>query len=305
MRLRNSRLGAKPGTMADTALCLSAGTPNRSDRTSNMIPAALARLAAALCMAMAAGMAQADEIKIGGTGAALGTMQMLADAFAKRHPGSKLTVLPSMGSGGGIKAVLAGATQVAVSARPLTEAETKAGGAELAYGRTPFVFATSASSKASGVTTQDLVDIYRGTTEQWPDGSKIRLVMRPLGDSDSEVIKAISPAMRDAKTAAEQRKGMLFTVTDQETAIAIESTPGGLGPSTLALLLSERRHLKALSLDGVIPDAKSLANGSYPLYKQMFIVTGPHSPSAALAFVAFVRSVDGRAILQQAGHWVP
>jgi hypothetical protein len=41
-------------------------------------------------------------------------------------------------------------------------------------------------------------------------------------------------AMRDAKSAAEQCRVMLFTVTDQETASAIEKVPGALGPSTLA-----------------------------------------------------------------------
>lgn len=265
----------------------------------------LRQLAAALATVLAAGAVQADELKLAGTGAALATMQALADAYAKRQPDSRITVLPSVGSSGGIKAVLAGAAQIGVSARPLKESEAKAGAAAFEYGRTPFVFAVAASSKASGLTTQNLVDIYAGKLEQWPDGSRIRVVMRPLGDSDTDIIKAISPAMREAKTAAERRPGMLFTVTDQESATAIETTPGGLGPTTLALVLSEKRALKALALDGVVPDGKALASGKYPHYKQMFIVTGPKSPAAALDFVAFVGSATGRAILQQTGHWTP
>lgn len=262
------------------------------------------RAALPLLACIAALGAQAQNIKIGGTGAALGTMQALADDYARRQPGVTFTVLPSMGSGGGIKALLAGAVQVGVSARPLAEAERQAGAVAQEYGRTPFVFATSSASKATGITLRSLVDIYAGLQEQWPDGSRIRLVMRPIGDSDSEAIKAISPAMRDAKSAAEQRKGLLFTTTDQETASALEKVPGSLGPAALALLLSEKRQLKALALDGVQPDAKSIADGSYPLFKTMYIVTGPHTPPAALAFVAYVQSAAGRQILQQTGHWV-
>lgn len=248
--------------------------------------------------------AQAQEIRIGGTGSALGTMQVLARAYGETRPAAKITVLPSMGSSGGIKALQAGAIQIAVSSRPLSEAESQAGAVAVEYGRTPFVFATSASNRAAGIKTQDLVDFYAGKVDEWPDGSKLRLVLRPIGDSDGETIKSISPAMRDAKVAAERRQGMVFTVTDQDTARSIETVPGALGPSTLALLLSEKRTLKALALDGVVPSAQTLANGSYPLSKQMLIVTGPKTPPDAQAFVAYVRSAAGRDILQQTGHWV-
>lgn len=248
--------------------------------------------------------AEAQDIRIGGTGAALGTMQLLAQAYAKTSPEARITVLPSMGSGGGIKALLAGAIQIGVSSRPLGDSESGAGAVAVEYGRTPFVFATAASSKISGITTQNLVDFYAGKVDEWPDGSKLRLVLRPIGDADSETIKSMSPAMREAKTAAEQRKGMAFTVTDQEAASAIEKVPGALGPSTLALLLSEKRALKALALDGVAPSAQTIANGSYPLHRQLLIVTGPKTPPEAQAFVAFVRSAAGRELLQQTGHWV-
>lgn len=266
--------------------------------------ACLARLAAASAFACGAGGVQSEEIKIGGTGSALGTMQRLADAYARQQPDAHVNVLPSMGSGGGIKALLAGAVQIAVSSRPLTEAEIKAGAVPFEYGRTPFVFATSAASKVSGITTQNLVEFYGGAAEQWPDGTKVRLVLRPLGDSDSELIKNMSPAMREAKSAAEGRKGMIFSVSDQETASTIERIPGALGPSTLALILSENRALKVLTLDGVVPDVKSIASGSYPLSKQLLLVTGPKTPPEAQAFVAFVRSEAGHEILVRTGHWV-
>ncbi len=275
-----------------------------STRDQIAAPWRTALMACAFFAAAAAATVHAEEIKIGGTGAALGTMQLLAQAYAKTASDVRIIVLPSMGSGGGIKAVLAGAIQIGVSSRALGEAEAKAGAVAVEYGRTPFVFATAAAGKVAGVSTQNLVDFYAGKVDEWPDGSKLRLVLRPIGDSDSEAIKSMSPAMRDAKVAAEQRKGMVFTVTDQDTADGIEKTPGALGPTTLALLLSEKRAIKALSLDGVVPSAQTLADGSYPLYKQLLIVTGPRTPPAAHAFATFVRSAAGRDILQRTGHWV-
>lgn len=263
-----------------------------------------ARLACAAVLAAAAVDAQAQEVRLGGTGSALGTMQLLVHAYARTDSTARITVLPNMGSGGGIKALLAGAIQIAVSSRPLSESESSAGAVAVEYGRTPFVFATSTANKATGVTARNLVDIYAGSTDAWPDGTKLRLVMRPIGDSDSESIKRMSPAMREAQSAAEQRKGMMFAVTDQEAANGIEKIPGALGPSTLALVLSEKRSLKALALDGVVPSAQTLASGAYPLSKEMLIITGPKTPADAHAFVSFVRSAAGREILQQTGHWV-
>jgi phosphate transport system substrate-binding protein len=260
--------------------------------------------ATALLVVCGATNVRAEELKIGGTGAALATMQLMAQAYAKSHPETKITVLPSLGSGGGIKAVLSGAIQLAVSSRPLTDAEGRLGAVAVPYGRTPFVFATSTRTAVSSLTTRELVDIYAGRTDQWKDGQKIRLVLRPVGDTDSEMIKSISPEMREAKTAAEQRKGLPFAVTDQEAADAIEKLPGALGPSTLTQILSERRQLKALRLNAIEPNAKSIADGSYPLHKELSLVTGPKSPSSVQQFVAFVQSAAGREILQQTGHWV-
>jgi phosphate transport system substrate-binding protein len=129
-------------------------------------------------------------------------------------------------------------------------------------------------------------------------------VLRPIGDSDTELIKNMSPAMREAVGVAEQRKGMSFSITDQDAADRIEKIQGALGPSTLALIISEQRRVKVLALNGVAPDAKSIADGSYSPYKQLLLVTGPKTPSSAREFVTFVRSAAGREILSRTGHWV-
>lgn len=249
--------------------------------------------------------ARADDLRIGGTGTALGTMQRMAAAFGRVHPEHHVTVMPSMGSKGGIKAVVAGAIDLAVSSRPLAPDEIAAGAASTPYGRTPLVFATAGNAQAQTITWPELTDAYAGKLSQWPDGTRIRLVLRPAGDADTELIKAISPAMREAVTLAEQRKGMAFAITDQDAADQLEKIPGALGPLTLAQIISEKRSLKALRLNGVAPDAATLADGSYPMHKEMLFVTGARTGAAAQSFMAFVRSPAGRAVLVQTGYWIP
>ena len=253
---------------------------------------------------LVAGSARAEEIKIGGTGGAMATMQILAGAYTRMHPEAKITVLPSLGSSGGIKAVLTGAIQLAVSARPLKDAEIRAGGEEIELGRTPFVFATAKTGKVNGLVHDELVSIYAGRTERWPDGGPIRLVLRPIGDSDSDMVRNISADMRKAKMAAEQRKGMAFAVTDQDAADSLEKIPGALGPTTLAQIISEKRGLKPLQYNNVEPSARGLADGSYPYSKQISMIVSPTTPVAARRFVAFVQSAEGREILTRTGYWV-
>ena len=62
----------------------------------------------AFCLLFTAG-SFAATLKIGGTGAALGTMRILADQFVRMRPDISVVIPDSLGSGGGIKAVLAGA----------------------------------------------------------------------------------------------------------------------------------------------------------------------------------------------------
>lgn len=253
---------------------------------------------------LVASFTHADEIKVGGTGAALGTFKLLGASYQETHQSDEVHVFPSMGSSGGMKALLSGAIDIALTARMPTNIETDAGAIGTLVGHTPFVFATHLSSRASDISLDFLAAAYAGTVTEWPDATPLRLVLRPAGDADSDIIRHISRTMGRAVTASEERKGMLLRITDQEAADSIEQIPGSLGPSTLSLIISEKRKVKALKLGGVAPDAKSMADGRYPLMKSIYAVTGRSSSQAALRFVAFLKSGQARAVLERTGYWV-
>ena len=60
----------------------------------------------------------AETLKIGGTGAALGTMRALADSYTKsRSSNVKIIFVPGLGSGGGRKALSAGAIDIALTSK--------------------------------------------------------------------------------------------------------------------------------------------------------------------------------------------
>ena len=249
--------------------------------------------------------AAAEEFRIGGTGAALGTMRLLADEFSAGNPDIRVTIVPSLGSGGSIKAVVAGAIGLAVTSRAMNESERKLGAVEMEYARTPFVFAVSTKSTVTAISSRELADIYAGKMATWADGSPVRIVLRPASDIETEMLRNISPEIRRGLVAAEARPGVQFSVSDQDAANDLEKIPGAIGPSSLSLIVSEKRALRALKLDGREPTSANAASGAYPYFKRLFIVTGTKRSATVDRFVAFVQSSAGRKILASNGQWIP
>ena len=257
-------------------------------------------LAAVLTFLLSAAVA-AEVLKIGGTGGDLGTMRQLGNAFEKANPGVTIEVLPSLGSGGGIRAIAAGAIDLAISSRPLKNKEKKLGIVSFPYAKTAMAIVVKKMHGLSNISRAELVKIYDGSTTTWPDGIPVRIVLRPLADTDTIIVKTLIPEMELALSAAVKRRGVPIGRTDQLAARLIERLPGGVGILSLSLVLGETRPLKFISLDGVAPTSESIGNG-YPLVKIFYMVTSFEPAPTVQKFIEFVRSLEGQVLLKRTGH---
>lgn len=241
-------------------------------------------------------------VRVGGSGTATGTMQIIAQNFEKNHPGIKIKVMPSLGSSGGIKALLGGALDIALSARPLKAEETKQGITPVFTGRTPFIMLAHTGVRQTGISAKELEAILDGRQQVWPDGSRLRLVLRPEGDADTQIIQAISPKIHRAMKAALARPGMHIALTDQDAARDIAKTPGALGFSSIAQFTSEKLQARPLAYNGIKPSLKTLTGRSYPLAKELTMVLHPGriTPAAQL-FISFITSSQGVKLLEKQG----
>lgn len=246
--------------------------------------------------------AQAETIRIAGTGVALGGMRLLGTSYMKDHPDTEIEVLPSLGSSGGIKALLAGAVDIAVSSRALKDEERTSGAEDRLYARTPLAVVTSLDTNVSGVTTAELEAIYSGETTRWPDGTIIRLVLRPASETDTQLLRELSPGMDRAVDVAFKRPGLVSATNDQDNAEALERLPGAIGLVAIGQIATEERRLKILSLDGIMPTSALSAQADYGFVKDLYVVTRPDATEPAQQFIAFVGSREGQAILADTGH---
>ena len=113
-----------------------------------------------------------DILRVGGTGAALEMVRHLGSA-SNRWSGSRLDIVPNLGSSGGIKAAAAGAIDLAVSGRPLTPAE-KANLTEVAVAHTPFELATSVLS-IRNVERSPFEAMLNTARPAWPNGMPVQM----------------------------------------------------------------------------------------------------------------------------------
>lgn len=245
--------------------------------------------------------AEPTVLRVGGSGGALCLMSALAETYGKTRPDVRFVFMPSIGTTGGIKAVAAGVLDIGLASRALKDTERTDGIMAHLYGRTPFVFAVQTSNPASAATLAQLTDIYLGKTTEWSDSSRLRLIMRPKNDSDTEALRRMSPGLDEAVTMALSREGMIVANTDRDSVDAIAKTPGAIGTSTLAQLICEKRPLKALAVDGVTPSFRSLRDGQYPYQKSLYVVTARPAPKTVSEFIQFLHSPRSQAMLAELG----
>jgi phosphate transport system substrate-binding protein len=244
-----------------------------------------------------------ETITMTGTGASIGTMQLMAKYFQKKHPGVTVNVLPSIGSTGGIKAVKEDKIDIGLSFRPLKPEERSEKIIEEPYGRTAFIFGVQDSNPAKGFTLTEIEEIYAGKRKTWPDGTPIRLILRPASDGYTEYLAKITPGLKSASEKARSVPGVFVGNTAQDAAIKIEKTPGSFGTTSISLIAAEKRKIKALTVDGAAPTISNVSTGKYPYATTLSLVYKRDKYKGSLKdFIEFIYSRDGQKLLSDNGH---
>ena len=242
-----------------------------------------------------------EIIRINGSGAAVSLARPLVLSYSRMHPDVKIDMGKPLGSSGAIKALLAGALDIALTSRPLTDQEMKQGANRMALGKTPVAIIAGRNVAQKGVTTRDLEEIYSGNMRKWPNGEEIRIVLRPHEEVETKILRGLSPGMDRAWGQAFNRKGMLLAITDPESNQLVSRTSGSIGTGALCGIMADKVPVKILTLNGVTPTVESMSKGKYPLHRDINIIVTDKLSESARQFIKFVYSKEGRAIARKYG----
>lgn len=248
--------------------------------------------------------AAAPVVRIAGTASGTAGMALLASAYMRAHPGTRVEVTPATGNAGGIRAVIDGRADLAMSHRAPNFAERALAPLEaLPYARTPFVLAVHRDLGIERLSTAELAALYRDESPSFRNGRRARAVLHLADTLDTELLRSMSPAVAAGLEQAAGRCGVLDAATDAHCADLVERTPGAFGPSTMALIDSEMRPLTPLAIDGFPPPTpENVTSGHYPWSKPLLLVQRDVPTRHAAAFVDFVCSPGARRLLATTGY---
>ena len=163
----------------------------------------------------AATLAFAETVRVGGTGMALAAMQQAGASLSAAEPDIGITVLPSLGTSGGIKALAQGAIDLAVIGRPLKADETGKGAVAAGCMTTALLFASSHPSP-HGVAMAEVPSFFADERPRWRDGKPLKVILRSRAGSENGYLTAAIPGMAAALEAAYKRPDIPVATTDQE-----------------------------------------------------------------------------------------
>lgn len=229
-----------------------------------------------------AGGSSSESIQIDGSSTVFPLSEAVAEAFTTTQAGGARVTVGESGTGGGFRKFCRGETQVQGASRPILAEEMAAcAEAGVEYVELPVAFdgltvVVHPSNPVRMATIAELRRIWEPAAERtvmnwrqvnrsWPDA---QLQLFGAGTA-SGTFDFFTEAV--VGTAKSSRTDYTPTEDDNVTVQGVVGNPNAMGYFGFAYFEQNQERLAALSIDGVTPSAETIANGTYPLTRPIFI----------------------------------
>ncbi|WP_052245795.1 substrate-binding domain-containing protein [Sporosarcina sp. ZBG7A] len=173
-------------------------------------------------------------------------------------------------------------------------------------GKEAFVFFVNEKNPVQNMTTQQIREIYAGTTENWDEvGGKDMPIIAYQRKESSRGQKALEQFMEDTPltkpaTEAEFREG--YGNVKQRAEYRNYKNAIGFSHRFTTLELMEKHKIKLLNIDGVAPTNDSIRSGEYPLVREFYIVTAGTDNPKVQQFIDWIVSEEGQQLMEKSGY---
>lgn len=176
-------------------------------------------------------------------------------------------------------------------------------------GRDALVFINNENNPVRDLTQAQLRDIYTGRVTNWKEvgGEDIEIVpyqRSATSGSQSLFLKLLmqDEAPMDAPTAL--RPGLMDELIDELASYNNEGNALGYSVFYYASYMYQQPGLQFVSVDGVAPSDETIADGSYPLLNEYYVVIRADEPenSPARQLRDWILTDEGRDAIRAAGY---
>ena len=176
-------------------------------------------------------------------------------------------------------------------------------------GRDALVFIANENNPVSGLTQQQLTDIYTGKITNWNEVGGEDLAIVPFQRSSSSGSQALFIKLLMKDVAPMDGPTELFPSEMGELIERLaeyNNAGSALGYSVFyyANYMYTKPGLKFLAVDGVLPSDETIADGSYPLLNEYYAVYRSDEPegSPARQIAQWLTTEEGAACIRDAGY---
>ena len=246
--------------------------------------------------------AAADTLRVDGSTGAMPLVEALAKKYETNTPGVKIEIGKGLGTKARIDALNAGSIDIAVASHGLRIDDLlKQGMSVDEIAVTPVVFGVNSSVSVTSLSQAQICAIYSGSLTNWKGVGGPDLAIAARTRPDSEVDAEVA---RDGVACLKTLK-MPDTITVMarggDMAKELAATTGAIGMTTTPVTEQSSNQIKALSLEEIAPTEANVRAGTYQLVRAVFLVAKGDASPATKAFLAFVKSANGAAVIKTNG----
>ncbi|MCM2266250.1 MAG: phosphate ABC transporter substrate-binding protein [Elusimicrobiales bacterium] len=253
---------------------------------------------------MALGLAvplSAGKVVLEGSTTVLPIAQKAAEVFMKNNPDADLSVRGG-GSGVGIASIIDGTCDIANASRAIKPAELEKAskkGRDLkahVIAMDGISHIVHPSNSVTGLTREQIKQIYTSRVKNWKEigGPDLKIVVISR-DSASGTFEAFSEMVLNKKKV---RPDAIMQASNQGIASIVARTPGAIGYVGLGYVTDS---VKAISVDGVMPDKNSVLRNKYLISRPLFMYTVGAPQGTIKKFIDFLKSPEGQKIVSEEG----
>jgi len=242
--------------------------------------------------------AERRTISVKGSTTVLPVAQAAAEAWMNSNAGDSI-VIEGGGSGVGIASLIDRTCDIANSSRELKEAEKEGRNLiehEIALDAVCAI--VNSNNQIEGLTLEQIKQIFKGEITNWSQvgGADLPIAVYTRDSTSGTYETFWEKVMKPDNIAV----SALAKSSNGEIAQAISGNKNGIGYVGIGYL-ANASGFKGLAINGVVPSVQTVQDGTFPIWRYLYMITNGQPQGLAKDFIDFIGSSSGQAIVEEQG----